>query len=163
MYMFPHGLNKTGIPYKVPQNLFLIHAYVKDCVMPNIYFKRERVVRGFSLVCWLMGQLVVQCVVYLSPSSCSRHSCCVPEQDLSTQEYYNYWKAAWADLGYKYKTSSRYYYSTSTFIYTICKCREICALVYACVAACYCMHFLKVESNLYTCKVLFFIEKKLVI
>ena len=39
MYMYPRGLTKTRIPFKVPQDFFLLHAYVKDCVMPDIFLR----------------------------------------------------------------------------------------------------------------------------
>lgn len=86
----------------------------------------------------------------------------MPEHDLSTQEYHTYWKAAWTDLGCKYKTRSRYYDITNTFSYIICKLVSVNsrkrALMCAYAAACYCMNFLKVELNLYTFKA-FFSEK----
>lgn len=79
----------------------------------------------------------------------------VPEHDLSAQEHCTYGEAAWADLGCKYKTSSRYYYTTGTYIHIICKLvsvnsRNMCTYMY--MYSCMLLHeFLIVELNLYTC------------
>ena len=48
-----------------------------------------------------------------------------------------YGEAAWADLGCKYKTSSRYDYTTGTYIYIICKLmpvnsRNVCTYMHMC-------------------------------
>ena len=157
------------IPLKVLQYIFLIHAYVKDCIIPNIFLKiwcvMERGSPGGWAWCvgWWVSWL---CKVLNTPSpiSYSGHitlwpgsilESYVPEHDLSTQEYRTYGEAAWADLGCKYKTSSRYYYTTRTYIYLICKLvsvnsRNVCTYMY--MYSCVLLHeFLIVELNLYTC------------
>ena len=93
----------------------------------------------------------------------------MPEHDLSTQEYHTYWKAAWTDLGCKYKTRSRYYDTTNTFSYIICKLvsvnsRKTCT--YMCMCSCMLLHAFS-ESRIKSiymwgvCFVFVFLEKSL--